>query len=165
MEVLTPSTYFRTPRMNIHKNASMTPKGRAHLVREIDRIGLKAAAAAAGLSTRTARKWQPRVALHGAAGLADRSSRPHSSPARGCPHKIERAVGLQGHQRLTYDRIAERVACPGVRWHVPARVAAWPSCHRCKALWRSGATSARAQASCCTWTPRSCIASTSRGIG
>lgn len=30
--------------MNIHKNASMTPKGgRAYLVREIDRIGLKAA--------------------------------------------------------------------------------------------------------------------------
>jgi hypothetical protein len=68
MEVLTPSTHFRTPRTNIHKNASMTPKGRAHLVREIDRIGLKAAAAAAGLSTRTARKWQRRVALHGAAG-------------------------------------------------------------------------------------------------
>jgi hypothetical protein len=32
--------------MNIHKNASMTPKGRAHLIREIDRIGLKPAAAA-----------------------------------------------------------------------------------------------------------------------
>jgi hypothetical protein len=26
--------------MNIHKNASMTPKGRAHLVQQIDLIGL-----------------------------------------------------------------------------------------------------------------------------
>jgi transposase InsO family protein len=95
--------------MNIHKNASMTPKGRAHLVREIDRIGLKPAAAAAGLSTRTARKWRRRVALHGAAGLADRSSRPHSSPARSCSSKIEQAVGLRRNQRLTYDCIAERV--------------------------------------------------------
>lgn len=62
--------------MNTHKNAAMTPKGRAYLVREIDRIGLKAAAAAAGLSERTARKWLRRHASEGASGLIDRSSRP-----------------------------------------------------------------------------------------
>ena len=62
--------------MNIHKNASMTPKGRAHLVKEIARLGLKPAAAAAGLSVRTARKWQQRYAQEGSAGLLDRSSRP-----------------------------------------------------------------------------------------
>ena len=95
--------------MNIHKNASMTPKGRAHLVREIDRIGCKAAAAAAGLSTRTAAKWHRRFALQGAEALADRSSRPKRSPARSCPTKIERAVALRRNQRLSYDRIAERV--------------------------------------------------------
>ncbi len=91
--------------MNTHKNASMTPKGRAHLVREIDRIGLKPA----GLSTRTAAKWRRRFILHGVAGLADRSSRPHKSPGRSCPGKIERAVALRRNQRLTYDCIAERV--------------------------------------------------------
>ena len=95
--------------MNIHKNASMTPKGRAHLVREIDRIGLKPAAAAAGLSTRTAAKWRRRFVLHSVAGLADLSSRPHTSPGRSCPSKIERAVALRRNQRLTYDCIAERV--------------------------------------------------------
>lgn len=95
--------------MNIHKNASMTPKGRAHLVKEIVRIGLKPAAAAAGLSVRTARKWHQRFARHGAGALADRSSRPHRSPARSCPGKIERAVALRRKQRLTYDCIAERV--------------------------------------------------------
>lgn len=39
--------------MNVHKNASMTPKGRAHLVREVQRVGLTTAAAAAGVSVRT----------------------------------------------------------------------------------------------------------------
>ena len=95
--------------MNIHKNASMTPKGRAHLVREIDRIGLKPAAAAAGLSCRTAAKWRRRLVLHGVAGLADLSSRSYTSPGRSCPSKIERAVALRGNQRLTYDCIAERL--------------------------------------------------------
>ena len=95
--------------MNIHKNASMTPKGRAHLMREIDRIGLRAASAAAGLSVRGARKWQRRHAVEGSAGLLDRSSRPHRCPGLGDPAKIERAVGLRRHQRLTYESIAERV--------------------------------------------------------
>ena len=87
--------------MNTHKNASMTPRGRAHLVREIDRIGLKAAAAAAGLSERTARKWQRRWASEGAAGLLDRSSRPTRCPGRCDATKLERAVALRRNQRLT----------------------------------------------------------------
>lgn len=95
--------------MNIHKNASMTPKGRAHLVREIDRIGLKPAAAAAGLSTRTTAKWRLRFARGGAGALVDRSSRPHRSPERSCPRKIERAAALRCNQRLTYELIAERL--------------------------------------------------------
>ncbi len=95
--------------MNIHKNASMTPKGRAHLIREIDRLGLKPAAAAAGLSPRTARKWQRRYGAEGAAGLLDRSSRPLRCPRRSDATKIERAVALRRNQRLTYERIAERV--------------------------------------------------------
>ena len=95
--------------MNIHKNASMTPKGRAHLVQEIARIGLKPAAAAAGLSARTARKWQQRYAREGHAGLLDRSSRPLVCPQRSCASKIERAVRLRKTQRLTYERIAQRV--------------------------------------------------------
>jgi len=60
--------------MNIHKNASMTPRGRAHLMREIDRIGLRPAATAAGLSERTASKWRGRWANEGAPDLLDRSS-------------------------------------------------------------------------------------------
>ena len=55
-----------TPRMNTHKNASLTPKGRAHPVCEIARIGLTPAAEAAGISARTARKWKRRFAAEGA---------------------------------------------------------------------------------------------------
>ena len=95
--------------MNTHKNASMTPKGRAYLVREIDRIGLRPAAEAAGLSPRTARKWRERHAAEGTNGLVDRSSRPMCSPARSDSGKLERAVALRRNQRLTYEHIAERV--------------------------------------------------------
>ena len=95
--------------MNTHENASMTPKGRAHLVREIDRIGLRPAAEAAGLSPRTARKWGRRHAAEGAGGLLDRSSRPLHSPSRSDARKLERAVALRRTQRLTYEHIAERI--------------------------------------------------------
>jgi transposase InsO family protein len=95
--------------MNIHKNASMTPKGRAHLVQEVDRIGLTAAAEAAAVSTRTARKWYCRHASQGAQGLLDRSSRPRCSPRGSDPLKLERALALRRTQRLTYQCIAERV--------------------------------------------------------
>jgi transposase-like protein len=39
-------------------------------------------AAALGTSPRTVRKWRDRFAAEGEAGLRDRSSRPHLSPAR-----------------------------------------------------------------------------------
>lgn len=87
----------------------MTPRGRAHLMREIDRIGLRSAAATAGLSERTARKWRRRWASDATPGLLDRSSRPQHCPRRSDASKIERAVAPRGNQRLTYDRIAERV--------------------------------------------------------
>lgn len=79
------------------------------MVKEIARIGLKPAAAAAGLSKRTARKWQRRFTQHGAGALADRSSRPHCSPARSCPGKVERAVRLRRNQRLVHECIAQRL--------------------------------------------------------
>lgn len=87
--------------MNIHKNASMPPKDRAHLLREIDRISLKLAAAA-NLSERTARKWQRRHTAEGATGLPDRSSRLAHCPRRSDTDKVERAVALRRNQLLTY---------------------------------------------------------------
>lgn len=93
--------------MNSHKNALSTQLGREHLVREVERIGLSRAAAQAGMSPRSARKWQRRHQAGHA--LADRSSRPHQSPRRSAADKIERAQALRKNHRLTYVAIAERV--------------------------------------------------------
>lgn len=109
MEVVKPTTCLSTPRMNVHKNASLTPKGRSHLIKEIERIGLMPAAEAASISIRIARKWQRRFAAQGAAGLLDGSSRPRHSPRRSDPSKIELVIALRRTQHLTYAQIAERV--------------------------------------------------------
>ena len=71
-------------RMNLHRNARLTPKGRAILVRRMVEEGLRAeeAAQASGVSVRTAYKWLARYRSQGLGGLQDRSSRPHHSPLR-----------------------------------------------------------------------------------
>jgi len=62
--------------MNSHKNARLTFEGRKLLIERIAIMGLMPAAAAAGISARTARKWRQRFELHGLDGLFDSSSRP-----------------------------------------------------------------------------------------
>jgi transposase InsO family protein len=95
--------------MNIHKNAALTPKGRAQLVQQIGVVGLAQAAEAACVSRRTARKWRDRYAAAGVAGLRDRSSRPHHCQRKSATGKLQRTVALRRNRRLTYERIAERV--------------------------------------------------------
>ena len=87
--------------MNSHKNARLTFEGRKLLIERIALLGLKAAAHAAGISVRTARKWQKRFQEHGLTGLLDRSSRPitpmasANSPVCGHPKLPQaRTVGL-----------------------------------------------------------------------
>jgi len=63
--------------MNSHKNARTTFAGRKLLIERIRLMGLMPAAAAAGISPRTARKWLGRFEAFGEAGLMDRSSRPN----------------------------------------------------------------------------------------
>jgi transposase InsO family protein len=62
--------------VNSHKNARLTLEGRKLLIERIAVMGLIPAAEAAGISSRTARKWRKRFELLGEAGLTDRSSRP-----------------------------------------------------------------------------------------
>ena len=95
--------------MNSHKNASLTPRGREHLVKNVASQGARKAAEAAGVSARTASRWKRRHQLEGVAGLRDRSSRPHRSPTRIGADKAERIQGLRRNQRLGYAQIAERV--------------------------------------------------------
>ena len=67
--------------MNIHKNARLTVHGRVHINELSTSSGVSSAAAALGVSTRTATKWRRRFYEGGMAALPDRSSRPHHSPA------------------------------------------------------------------------------------
>jgi transposase InsO family protein len=64
--------------MNIHKNARLTPHGRARIVRQVESGQTpQAVAEAAGVCPRTVRKWVERYQREGSAGLQDRSSRPY----------------------------------------------------------------------------------------
>lgn len=70
--------------MNAHSRARTCPWSRALLVERVRVQGwtVAKAAAAAGISERSAYKWLARHRQEGAAGLVDRSSRPRSSPRR-----------------------------------------------------------------------------------
>jgi transposase InsO family protein len=70
--------------MNMHKNASLTPKGREAMVRSVVDEGLSHATAAFQFHTtaKTVAKWVKRFRAEGVGGLHDRSSRPHSSPSQ-----------------------------------------------------------------------------------
>ena len=70
--------------MKVHANAPLGPKGRETMVLRVVEHGwsLARAAAAAGVSERTCRKWRDRYLADGEAGLLDRSSAPGSIPHR-----------------------------------------------------------------------------------
>lgn len=69
--------------MNIHKNARLTPKGRALLIARLERGEHPYdVATAMGVSVRTVYKWRKRHNEEGPSGLQDRSSRPFRIPAR-----------------------------------------------------------------------------------
>src|SRR5262249_17289492 len=66
--------------MNVHKNARLTPRGRERIVRQVAGGQTpEAVAEAAGVCSRTVRKWVDRHRREGLAGLQDRSSRPPRS--------------------------------------------------------------------------------------
>ncbi|MDO9248154.1 MAG: IS481 family transposase [Phenylobacterium sp.] len=95
--------------MNVHKNARLTPSGRALLA---DRVAsgwtVKAASAAAGISRRTALKWLARHRLGGERRHQDRSSAP-----RRCPRRVDAArvceIEALRRDRLTGAAIAGRL--------------------------------------------------------
>jgi transposase InsO family protein len=93
-------------RMNIHKNARLTPHGRALIVRQVASGQTPGAAArAAGVCPRTVRKWVARWKAEGAAGLSDRSSRPHRL-YRPTPAATVAKVEILRRQRWTGKQIA-----------------------------------------------------------
>jgi transposase InsO family protein len=94
--------------MKMHANARLSLKGRELLIDRVECAGwsLIAAAEAAGISDRTARKWRARYRAEGQAGLIDRSSAPQTVANRTDERRIEMIAALR-RLRMTAAEIAE----------------------------------------------------------
>jgi transposase len=99
--------------MKLHRNAALSWRGRRRLARRVVVEGwtLKAAAEAASVSVRCARKWVGRYRLEGELGLGDRSSAPQRVANRTPVERVEAIVKLR-RLRFTAAEIAETLAMP-----------------------------------------------------
>jgi transposase InsO family protein len=118
--------------MNAHSLARTTPLSRAVLIDRVLKDGRTVAqtAAAFGVSTRTVHKWLRRYRLEGAAGLCDRPSRPHTSPARIRAEREQLILQLR-HSRQTSPQIARGLKMPTA---TVARVLKRAGVHRLRLL-------------------------------
>jgi len=92
--------------MNVHKNARLTPSGRALLARRMESGWTAASAAqAAGISERTARKWLGRHRLGGERRHHDRSSAPGRCPHATPPERVAEVERLR-RARMSGPQIA-----------------------------------------------------------
>jgi len=94
--------------MKLHANAALSWSGRRKLVERVVLEGctLSAAAEAAGVSVRCARKWVGRYRSEGVSGLSDRSSAPTRVANRTAPERVE-AIAKLRRLRFTAAEIAE----------------------------------------------------------
>jgi transposase-like protein len=103
----------RIARMNVHKNARLTPQGRLLLVRRITEEGwtVADAANAAGISVRQTYRWLARYGSGSAAALADRSSAPGCCKHRIGAERMSELTALRG-QRMSEPAIARQFGTP-----------------------------------------------------
>jgi transposase-like protein len=96
--------------MDMHDNARLTPRGREAMVRAVldDRLPQAEVARRFNTTSKTVKKWVDRFRDHGANGLRDRSSRPHSSPSR-TPLDARDAAEALRRERHTQRFIAGRL--------------------------------------------------------
>src|SRR5271169_3014319 len=99
--------------MKLHGNAALSWSGRRRLAERVVVEGwtLAAAAEAAGVSVRCARKWSDRYRREGAQGLFDRSSSPKNVWNRTSSDRIE-AIRKLRRVRFTAAEIAETLSMP-----------------------------------------------------
>lgn len=117
--------------MDIHKNARLTPRGRERIALQVlSGSRINDVAAAAGVCSRTVRKWTARYRAEGAAGLMDRPSRPHRL-YRPTPPKILTQIEFLRRQRRTGAQIAKQT---GVSPATVSRVLRRLGLHRISAL-------------------------------
>src|SRR5947208_8625091 len=99
--------------MKLHRNGALSWNGRRQLAERVVRQGwtLTAAAAAAGVSVRCARRWVGRYRLAGEAGLVDRSSAPVVVANRTSSERVAVIAKLRA-LRMTDAEIAETLSMP-----------------------------------------------------
>ncbi len=98
--------------MDVHENARTTRHSRMLMIERLAQgWSIASVASAFGVAGRTVRKWRERHATAGAAGLTDRSSRPHRSPSR-LTTSVESEIGALRRQRLSGPSIARRLGRP-----------------------------------------------------
>ena len=96
-----------------HANARTTPLGRLLIVeRAAAGWPLAHIAAAMGVSRKCVRTWVARFQAEGAAGLLDRSSRPHASPSRTSADVVATVVAARRRLRCGPDGIAAATGVP-----------------------------------------------------
>ena len=95
----------------LHANAALTPRQRLRLARLIveEKWPIARAAEWFQVSWPTAKRWADRYQLAGPAGMTDRSSRPHSSPARTPQPLLRKIAHLRCKRRLGPVAIAALV--------------------------------------------------------
>jgi transposase InsO family protein/transposase-like protein len=99
----------------VHRNARLAPAGRLILVQRV-LAGRPAAHVAKelGVSRQCVHRWVSRFRAEGAAGLQDRSSRPHHSPTATSRAVVEEVLKLRVAERLGPVELAERVGIAAV---------------------------------------------------
>ena len=96
----------------MHQNARTTRHSRMLMIERLQGgWTVPAVAAALGVDPKTVRKWRDRYAAEGAAGLRDRSSRPHHSPTR-LDAGVAAEIEALRRQRLSGPAIARRLGRP-----------------------------------------------------
>jgi transposase InsO family protein len=96
-----------------HRNARLTFHGRRLLVARVE-AGMPVAhvAKAMGISRQCAHRWVARYAAEGAAGLHDRSSRPHTCPTRTAPTVEQAVLRLRRAERRGQDWLGPELGLP-----------------------------------------------------
>ncbi|MCI0582920.1 MAG: IS481 family transposase [Chloroflexi bacterium] len=97
-----------------HPKARLNVLGRELLVTRVTVLGwpLATAAEAQGISRATGYKWVRRFRAEGAAGLVDRSSRPHRSPRATPAAEVARILAARSEWRWGPDRLGPLLELP-----------------------------------------------------
>lgn len=103
----------------VHAHAVLTPRGRLMLARLAVDEGWPIVRAAEhfNVSWPTVKRWVLRYVEIYAAGMEDRSSRPHHSPNRTSQVLVRKVVHLRWRHRLSPLAIASRLSMPASTFH------------------------------------------------